>query len=290
LTLRGCAPHALPDRNDAGAESGREQTMDRSYETARVEDKGDGLLLLTLNRPQVANAMNTQMGRDLLDFFEAVNADPLAQRCLVMTGAGDKAFCAGGDLKERNAMTDEQWQAQHLLFERMIRAFIGCPVPVLGAVNGAAYAGGCELALCCDFLYASETARFALTEVTLGIMPGAGGTQSLPRALGERRAKEIILTGRPFSAQEAHDWGLVNRLCPPDKLIDETLETARRIADNAPISVRQAKHAIHYGLQMDLASAMMFEIEAYNRMVPTQDRREGIAAFNERRKPRYVGR
>ena len=187
--------------------------MDRSYETLQVEDKGDGLVLLTLNRPQVANAMNTQMGRDLLDFFDAVNGDPLAYRCIVMTGAGDKAFCAGGDLKERLGMTDETWQAQHLLFERAVRAFIGCPVPVIGAINGAAYAGGCELALCCDFLYAAETARFALTEVTLGIMPGAGGTQNLPRAVGERRAKEIILTGRPFSAQEAFEWGMVNRLC-----------------------------------------------------------------------------
>jgi enoyl-CoA hydratase len=264
--------------------------MNRDYETARVEDQGGGVALLTLNRPQVANAMNTQMGRDLLDFFETVNADPLAHRCIVMTGAGDKAFCAGGDLKERNGMSDETWQAQHLLFERMIRAFVACPVPVLGAVNGAAYAGGCELALCCDFIYASESARFALTEVTLGIMPGAGGTQNLPRAVGERRAKEIILTGRPFSAGEAREWGMVNRLCAPDKLLDETLETARCIADNAPISVRQAKHAIHAGLQMDLASAMLFEIEAYNRMVPTADRREGIAAFNEKRKPRYAGR
>jgi len=265
-------------------------TMERSYETARVEDKGEGLVLLTLNRPQVANAMNTQMGRDLLAFFDEINADPLSCRAIVVTGAGDKAFCAGGDLKERQGMSDEQWQAQHLLFERMIRAFIGCPVPVIGAINGAAYAGGCELALCCDFLYAAETARFALTEVTLGIMPGAGGTQNLPRAVGERRAKEIILTGRPFTAREAFDWGMVNRLCTPDKLLDETLETARRIADNAPISVRQAKHSIHYGLQMDLASAMMFEIEAYNRMVPTEDRREGIASFNEKRKPRFKGR
>jgi enoyl-CoA hydratase len=273
-----------------GAANGRGRVMNRSYETIRVEDRGDGLMLLTLDRPQVANAMNTQMGHDLLAFFDAVNADPLAYRVIVMTGAGDKAFCAGGDLKERQGMSDETWAAQHLLFERMIRAFLGCPVPVLGAINGAAYAGGCELALCCDFLYAAEGARFALTEVTLGIMPGAGGTQNLPRAVGERRAKEIILTGRPFSAQEAFDWGLVNRLCPPGQLLDETLETARRIADNAPISVRQAKHAIHYGLQMDLGSAMMFEIEAYNRMVPTEDRREGINAFNEKRKPRYKGR
>jgi len=264
--------------------------MSGKYETIRVDDLGDGLVILSLNRPQVANAMNTQMGRDLLGFFDAVNAAPAPYRCIVMTGAGDKAFCAGGDLKERQGMSDEAWGAQHLLFERAIRAFVACPVPVLGAINGAAYAGGCELALCCDFIYAAETARFALTEVTLGIMPGAGGTQNLPRAVGERRAKEIILTGRPFSAVEACDWGMVNRLCAPEKLLDEALETARRIAGNAPISVRQAKHAIHFGLQMDLASGMMLEIEAYNRMVPTEDRREGIASFSEKRKPRFKGR
>ena len=263
--------------------------MERSYETARVEDRSGGLLLLTLSRPEVANAMNTQMGRDLLAFFDEVNAAPAEVRAIVLTGAGERAFCAGGDLKERNGMSDREWQDQHHLFERMIRAFLACPTPVIGAVNGAAYAGGCELALCCDFLYAAETARFALTEVTLGIMPGAGGTQNLPRAVGERRAKEIILTGRPFSAAEAQQWGMVNRLCAPQRLLEETMETARRIADNAPISVRQAKHAIHCGLQMDLASAMMLEIEAYNRMVPTADRREGIAAFNEKRKPQFKG-
>ena len=264
--------------------------MDRQYETLRVEDRGEGLLLLTLNRPEVANAMNTQMGRDLLAFFDEINAEPGVQRCIVMTGAGDRVFCAGGDLKERNGMTDEAWQQQHLLFERMIQAFVACSVPVIGAVNGAAYAGGCELALCCEFIYAAENARVALTEVTLGIMPGAGGTQNLPRAVGERRAKEIILTGRPFTAAEAYDWGMVNRLCAPGRVVEEALETGRRIADNAPISVRQAKHAIHFGMQMDLASAMMFEIEAYNRMVPTEDRREGVRAFNEKRKPRFEGR
>jgi enoyl-CoA hydratase/carnithine racemase len=264
--------------------------MDRRYETLGVEDRSEGLLLLTLDRPEVSNAMNTQMGRDLLAFFQEVNAAPARQRCIVLTGAGERAFCAGGDLKERNGMTDEAWQDQHLLFERMVRAFTGCPTPVIGAVNGAAYAGGCELALLCDFIYAAETARFALTEVTLGIMPGAGGTQNLPRAVGERRAKEIILTGRPFTAAEAYEWGMVNRLCAPGRVVEEALETARRIADNAPIAVRQAKHAIHFGLQTDLASAMMFEIEAYNRMVPTADRREGVAAFNEKRKPRFTGR
>jgi len=264
--------------------------MNREFKTARVEDRGEGLLLLTLNRPEVANAMNTQMGRDLLAFFDEINAAPAKQKCVVLTGAGERAFCAGGDLKERNGMTDAAWQDQHLLFERMIRAFLGCPVPVIGAINGAAYAGGCELALCCDFIYAAEAARFALTEVTLGIMPGAGGTQNLPRAVGERRAKEIILTGRPFTAAEAYEWGMVNRLCAPGHVVAEALETGQRIADNAPISVRQAKNAIHLGMQMDLASGMMLEIEAYNRMVPTEDRREGVLAFNEKRKPRFTGR
>jgi enoyl-CoA hydratase/carnithine racemase len=165
--------------------------MNHQYPTVRVEDRDGGVLLLTLDRPEVANAMNTQMGRDLLDFFDAINAAPAQARCIVLTGAGERAFCAGGDLKERNGMTDAAWQEQHLLFERMIRAFIGCPVPVIGAVNGAAYAGGCELALCCDFIYAAETARFALTEVTLGIMPGAGGTQNLPRAVGAGRRRSF---------------------------------------------------------------------------------------------------
>jgi enoyl-CoA hydratase len=268
----------------------KERRMNQEFETIRAEERGPGLTLLTLNRPQAANALNTQMGRDLLAFFDTVNATPALARAIVVTGAGERAFCAGGDLKERNGMTDEEWQDQHLLFERMVRACLACPVPVIGAVNGAAYAGGCELALCCDFIYAAETARFALTEVTLGIMPGAGGTQNLPRAVGERRAKEIILTGRPFTAQEAYDWGMVNRLCAPGQVVEDALATARTIAENAPISVRQAKHAIHYGLQMDLASGMMLEIEAYNRMVPTQDRREGIASFNEKRKPVFKGR
>jgi enoyl-CoA hydratase len=247
-------------------------------------------LLVTLNRPEAANAMNTQMGLDLLALFESVNAAPNRQRCIVLTGAGSRAFCAGGDLKERNGMTDQQWQDQHLIFERAIRAMIQCPVPVIAAVNGAAYAGGMEISLCADFIYAAEHARFALTEVTLGIMPGAGGTQTLPRAVGARRAKEILLTGRPFTAQQAFEWGMVNHICKADTLLAEALETAATIADNAPISTRQIKQSVNYGLNMDLASGMMFEIEAYNRMVPTEDRREGIRAFNEKRKPQFQGR
>jgi enoyl-CoA hydratase/carnithine racemase len=165
-----------------------------------------------------------------------------------------------------------------------------CPVPVIAAVNGAAYAGGLELVLMCDFAYASRTARFALTEVSLGIMPGGGGTQTLPRAIGERRAKEVILAARPFSADEALAWGVVNKLCEPGKLLDEALEVAGRIASHAPLSVRQARRAIRDGLQTDLASGMRLEIEAYNRLIETEDRREGIRAFNEKRKPDFKGR
>ncbi len=259
-------------------------------ETLTVETIQDHTVLVTLNRPKVANAMNTQMGLDLLEVFDGFCAAPNKQRCIVVTGAGPKAFCAGGDLKQRNGMTDEQWMDQHLIFERFIRAMIDCPVPMIAAVNGAAYAGGLEISLCCDFIYAAEHARFALTEVTLGIMPGAGGTQNLPRAVGARRAKEIMLTGKPFSVQEALDWGMVNKICPGETLLKEALATAAAIAANAPISTRQLKQSVNMGLNMDLRSGMMFEIEAYNRMVPTDDRREGILAFNEKRKPVYKGR
>jgi enoyl-CoA hydratase len=261
-----------------------------NYETITVTRPTEHTVVVTLNRPEVANAMNTQMGLDLLAAFDGFCAAPNKQRCIVLTGAGAKAFCGGGDLKQRNGMTDEQWQDQHLIFERAIRAMIACPVPLIAAVNGAAYAGGMEMALCCDFIYASETARFALTEVTLGIMPGAGGTQNLPRAVGPRRAKEILLTGRPFTVQQAFDWGMVNRICSPETLLPEALETASVIAGNAPISTRQIKQSVNMGLNSDLQTGMMFEIEAYNRMVPTDDRREGILAFNEKRKPVYHGR
>jgi len=259
------------------------------YETLVLDEPAPHILTVTLNRPEVSNAMNTQMGLDMLALFDGFAANPSAYRCLILTGAGDRAFCAGGDLKQRLGMTDEQWQAQHLVFERQVRAMLACPIPLIGAVNGAAFGGGCEMALCCDFAYASTRARFALTEVTLGIMPGAGGTQNLPRSVGARRAKEVLLTGRPIDARQAFDWGLVNRLCEPAQLLPEVLETAVRIAENAPLSTRQIKHAVNYGLQMDLASALMFEIEAYNRLVPTEDRREGVAAFNEKRKPQFNG-
>jgi enoyl-CoA hydratase len=264
--------------------------MRNDFETILAERRDDHILVVSLNRPEQSNALNTQMGLDLVELFEGFSTDIAGLRAVILTGSGSKAFCAGGDLKQRNGMTDEAWQAQHLVFERMLRAVLGCPIPVIGAVNGAAYGGGCEIAAATDFVYAATHARFALTEVTLGIMPGGGGTQTLPRALGERRAKELILSGLPFSAAEAERWGLVNRVLPPDELLPAALAIAGRIAANGPISVRQAKQAVHRGLQMSLSDGLTFEIEAYNRLVPTADRREGVLAFNERRKPNFQGK
>ena len=187
-------------------------------------------------------------------------------------------------------MSDDDWRRQHAVLEQMMRAMMESPVPVLAAVNGAAYAGGLEIALACDFIYAADHARFALTEVTLGIMPGAMGTQNLPRAVGVRRAKEIILTGEPFGAGDALDWGLVNRVLPAAELLPAALDRARRIAANAQVSVRQSKKAIDKAMELDRASGYAFELEAYNRTIVTEDRREGIDAFNEKRKPVYRGR
>ncbi len=263
--------------------------MRTDYETLHVERVDDHILVVTFDRPEVANAKNTQMGREQKDLFEGLYVDTEDVRCVVLTGRG-KVFCAGGDLKERKGMTDEAWQQQHAIFEQGVLALRMCPVPVIAAVNGPAYAGGCETVLTCDFAYASTTARFALTEVTLGIMPGAMGTQNLPHAVGERRAKEIIMTGRPFSAEEAFQWGLVNRLCEPEALMDEVMETAGKIAGNAPQSVMRAKRSISVATQVDRFNGFQFELEAYNRLVPTEDRREGILAFNEKRKPQYKGR
>jgi enoyl-CoA hydratase len=255
----------------------------------RAEDQPHGVVLVTLDRPEVANAFDTRAALGLCELFERLQAEQRI-RCVVLTGAGERAFCAGADLKERSSLSDEQWRSQHEVFERMFRAVRDCPVPVVAAVNGAAYAGGLEIVLQCDFAYASTAARFALTEVSLGIMPGGGGTQTLPRVVGERRAKELILSARAFSAEEALTWGVVNKLCEPGKVVMEALDVAARMAALAPLAVRQAKRAIREGLHRDLASAMQLEIEAYNRLVGTEDRREGMRAFNEKRTPAFKGR
>ncbi len=258
--------------------------------TLTLDRTAEGVLVITLDRPEARNAINTQMGRELRDIFAPLVYEVKDVRCIIITGAGDKAFCAGGDLKERNGMTDAQWRSQHAIFEEAGHAIMHCSAPIIAAVNGAAFGGGCELALACDFIYAAQSARFALPETSLGIIPGMGGTQTLPRAVGERRAKEIIMTARPFTAGQAHDWGMVNAVCDDVDLMQKTREAARSICSNGPLAVQQAKKAIHYGLQTDLRTGLAFEIESYNRTVVTEDRLEGVRAFAEKRRPVFSGK
>ncbi len=261
------------------------------YATLKLSEPAPHIVEVTLNRPDARNALNTTMMEELRTVFAAWYVEQADTRCVIITGSGDKAFCAGADLKERNGMTDETWRRQHAIVEQMARAVVDCPIPIIAAVNGAAFAGGCEIALATDFIYASANARFAQTEVALGIIPGAMGTQNLPRAIGLRRAKEAILSATPFTAEEAHAWGLVNKLFPTvETLRAGALEAARRIAANAPVAARQAKASISKSADLDRANGYAYEIEAYNRTVGTEDRREGILAFNEKRKPDFKGR
>jgi len=260
------------------------------FQTLACSTPADHLLCVTLNRPEAANAMNTQMGRDLLALFSGLILDTRGLRCVIITGAGNRAFCAGGDLKERQGMTDETWEKQHAIFEQAVYAIMDCPVPVIAAINGSAFGGGSEIALAADFIHAAQSARFALTETSLGIIPGAGGTQTLARAVGTRRAKELILSARPFTADQAHDWGMVNQVWPDEGLMDGVLALAQRIAQNAPLAVRQAKRAIGLGFETDLKTGLGLEVEAYNRTIPSADRREGVLAFLEKRAPVFSGR
>ncbi len=261
-----------------------------TYRHLLIERSPDGdVVTVTLNRPEQMNALNTAMGEDLLACFDGLPRDARA-RAVVLTGAGERAFCAGGDLKERNEMTDEAWRAQHVIFEQAAARLLRCPLPVIAAVEGFALAGGCELAVLSDFIVASETAVFGVPETTLGIFPGIGGTQLLPRILGAPLAKELIFTGRRMKAEEARAAGLVNHLVPKGQARTKALEIAAVIAQNGPIAVRQAKKAIAYGLETDLDTAMTLAIEAYNVTVVSEDRVEGVRAFNEKRKPQFKGR
>ena len=256
-------------------------------QTILLTEPMPGVAVVAFNRPEVANALSTLMGEELLLAWTELAARG-DLRCVVLTGEG-RHFQAGADLKERNGMTDEAWAAQHRVFEAMVRAQLSVPVPIIAAVNGAAMGGGCEMTLACDFAYASETARFGLPEVGLGIMPGLGGTQLLRRCAGERRAIELLTTGRPFTAAQALEYGVVNGVTAPEALMETVMAVAAEIAAKAPLSVRALKHVVHEGHSLDLAAAMEMELSAYNRLFKTADRREGVASFNEKRTPTFKG-
>jgi enoyl-CoA hydratase len=250
-----------------------------------LERRG-AVALLTLNRPHVLNALNTAMGLRLGEVLDEI-AEEAAIRVVVLTGAGERAFCAGGDLKERQGMTPEQWTRQHRIFERAYHQLRNLRKPIFAAVNGVALGGGCEMAMSTDFLIAAEHARFGQPEVTRGIMPGAGGTQLLPRYLPRGLAFQLLMTGELISAAEAHRWGLVNRVCAADELMGAAMDLAQRIAANSPGAVQQAKRSARMGLELPLEAGIEVEIECYQRMVDHPDRYEGVDAFNERRAPRF---
>lgn len=262
----------------------------RAYKHINVARSVDDFIVtVELNRPEVLNAMNTAMGEDLLACFEALHWDKTV-RAVVLAGSGEKAFSVGGDLKEREGMTDEAWRSQHEIYEQMAFRLLRCPVPVIAAVEGFAMGGGLELAILSDFIVAGEGAVFAVPEITRGIFPGIGGTQLLPRIIGAPLAKELIFTGRRMPAPEAKAAGLVNHLVPAGQARAKALEIATTIAENGPIAMRQAKKAIAWGAETDLETGMILAIEAYNNTVSTEDRLEGVRAFNEKRKPRFRGK
>jgi enoyl-CoA hydratase/carnithine racemase len=247
---------------------------------------GGSVAVLTLNRPHVLNAMSTEMGLRLSQVLEEVS-EQARVRVVILTGAGERAFCAGGDLKQRTGMTPEQWVRQHRIFEAAHHRLRWLRKPVFAAVNGIAAGGGCEMAMSTDFIVCSDNARFGQPEVSRGIMPGAGGTQLLPRCLPRGRAFELLMTGELIGAHDAHRWGLVNHVVPLKELMPTAEELALRIAANSPAAVQQAKRAARMGLEQPIEQAIEIELECYRRMVDHPDRFEGVAAFNERRKPEF---
>ncbi len=254
-----------------------------------ILEKKEHFLWVKLNRPEAMNALNTQMAKDLLAVFQeaAWQGDIWV---VGLTSTSEKSFGVGADLKERKSMTAEQIMQQRIIFMRASAAVKALPQPLIAGVKGFALGGGFELAMAADIIIAGENAQFGLPEVRVGLIPGNGGTQLLPRLIGPNRAKEIIFTGKRISAQEAFSLGLVNKVVPTQQVEEEVLQIAAQICANAPIAVRQAKKAIELGLSVDLHTGMEIENEAYNVNLVTEDRQEGIRAFNEKRPPHWQGR
>jgi enoyl-CoA hydratase/carnithine racemase len=254
----------------------------------RVEEK-KGVMLLTLNRPEVMNSLNFPLLNALKYQIETVRSRADV-RVIIITGTGDRAFCAGADLKERAAMAPEQVKQYILTIRNLFSAIEFLNKPVITAVNGIALGGGTELALASDIRMVSENATMGLTETRLAIIPGAGGTQRLPRIVGRGKAKELIFTGRQIPADEALAIGLANQVCEHHLLLDACREMAAMICEAGPIALEQAKYAINHGLETDINTGLAIESNAYWICIPTEDRLEGLAAFREKRKPIYKGK
>lgn len=245
-----------------------------------------GVAEILLDRPEALNAINTAMARQLAKTCAELGADPEV-RAIVLSAAGQRAFCVGADLKERNLMSDADLLRQRAVFRAAFGGVLGLPQPVIAAVHGYALGGGCELALSCDLIVADESAVFGLPETTVGLVPGGGGTQLATRRLGPAPAADLILTGRKVDAAEAQAIGLADRRVPVGTAVQHSLDLAARIAANSPVAVRAAKRAIREGAGVPLGTGLEIEDAAWRTAATSADRREGIAAFNEKRPPEW---
>ena len=252
-------------------------------------EEDNGVVTLTLNRPEVMNSFNFPLLHAMRQQLESYRFKPDI-RVIIITAAGEKAFCAGADLKERATLSPDQVKEFIFTIRNLFTSIEQLNKAVIAAVNGIALGGGTELALACDIRIASTNASMGLTETRLAIIPGAGGTQRLPRLVGRGKAKELIFTGQRIGAEEALRIGLVNRICEPKDLLDECRKMAALICETGPIAIEQAKYAINYGLETDIHTGLAIESNAYWVCIPTEDRLEGLAAFKEKRKPIYKGK
>ncbi len=260
-----------------------------NYETILLERPEPGVWLLTVNRPKALNALSPQVLYEVATAVAHVNADPAA-RALLVTGAGDKAFVAGADIAAMSSMTAIEGREFALKGHGTLRSLELSPFPVIALVNGFALGGGCELALACDWIIASEKAVFGQPEVNLGICPGFGGTQRLARLVGRAMALELVCTGRQVRADEALRIGLANHVLAPGKLLEEGLKLARTIAAKGPVAVKMSKHLVQRGQDLDLANANAMEADVFGLLCATDDKHEGMAAFLAKRPAEFKGR
>jgi enoyl-CoA hydratase len=244
---------------------------------------------VTLNRPEMMNAFNYDMLLKLEQVVESIRINPDI-RVVVFTGAGERAFSVGADLKERKTLTEQQVKRNVYKIGEVFSAIDGLPQPTIAMINGYAFGGGMELALACDFRFASKQALMGLTETSLGIIPGAGGTQRLPRIVGEAKALELILTAKKMTAEEAYSYGLLTGISEGHELSDQVDVFVQRLLANGPIAVQQAKFAVKHGMQVDLQTGLHLERKAYEITIPTEDRVEALRAFAEKRKPVFQGK
>ena len=254
-----------------------------------IYEKSEGIAIITINRPDALNALNAETIDEILQCLEDIAKDDNV-RAVILTGAGPKAFCAGADIKAMKGMTALDARKLSQMGYKLCKAIENLEKPVIAAINGYALGGGLEVAMACDLRIASEKARMGQTEINIGLIPGWGGTQRLPRLVGKTLAKEMVFTGKMIDAQTAYQRGLVNKVVSPEQLMDAAKEMAKELASKAPVALKLSKMLINHGLETDLDTALVLEREAFGVVASTEDLQEGVSAFLEKRKPVFKGK